>query len=685
MINVGNQNELNYEQINQKIKNSIKLKFKTFNEPENSKNYIPLSKNEIRTEINKELNPILYSLKNEIHLNINDVENELKSFKLRNYKIRDINSNIFELNKITNYLKNREATLNYEHILAKNLLDNISREKAKRNINLISKKNKFLNTYEENDKIISSIVENQNEIKKYLENYNEKKLSNIKLLNDLKNKFFSFTEEFRNISFSNNKEAFNKFEKSINFIKNKIKDIQNDINQSKNIIKKKKKKEEDIPEIFKMKNNIKINKAIISNEINNKIEQIDSNNQKLEENIIKNINKINDINENMLPSYEERTKGKENQINNIILIYTKKADIEEKNNEFISIKNEIENLNNKEKKNELDLEKINLQIAKTKSLFKDHINNIEYSDYLNNLNTKIINISNNYNEKTDKIEKEEKNSNNFILEYIQSRKDKENNLQNELNKIIEEISNIQILLDDNKEKVFVDQQNILQFEKKFYNIYENIEKIKKMNDIINKEKNELKDLEIKILEIEKKIRNEPIENFEYRNSILKNINNCIFENNKNMNQIIKKGLINKEKKNNLLLYLNDIEKKILNNKKYFDDLIDNFTDKQNKINNRNQNDIKLINKNGQFDAKNGQILEKLYNIEDEIDKISGKYSEVIDNAIEGNKKRFENKQNELIEYEKNINKELDDLKIFIDEKINGYKSENSNGSNFNFD
>ena len=685
MINVGNQNELNYEQINQKIKNSIKLKFKTFNEPENSKNYIPLSKNEIRTEINKELNPILYSLKNEIHLNINDIENELKSFKLRNYKIKDINSNIFELNKITNYLKNREATLNYENILAKNLLYNISREKAKRNINLISKKNKFLNTYEENDKIISSIVANQNEIKKYLENYNEKKLSNIKLLNDLKNKFFSFTEEFRNISFSNNKEAFNKFEKSINFIKNKIKDIQNDINQSKNIIGQLKKKEEDIPEIFKMKNNIKINKAIISNEINNKIEQIDSNNKKLEENIIKNINKINDINENILPSYEERTKGKENQINNIILLYTKKADIEEKNNELISIKNEIENLNNKEKKNELDLEKINLQIAKTKSLFKDHINNIEYSDYLNNLNTKIINISNNYNEKIDKIEKEEKNSNNLILEYIQSRKDKENILQNEINKIIEEISNIQILLDDNKEKVFVDQQNILQFEKKFYNIYENIEKIKNMNDIINKEKNELKDLEIKLLEIEKKIRNEPIENYEYRNSILKNINNCIFENNKNMNQIIKKGLINKEKKNNLLLYLNDIEKNIINNKKYFDDLIDNFIDKQNKLNNRNQNDIKLINKRGNVNEKNEEILEKLYNIEDEIDKISGKFSELIDNAIEGNRKRFQDKQIELIEYEKKINKEINDLKIFIDEKINDYKSGDSNNSNFNFD
>ena len=350
MINVGNQNELNYEQINQKIKNSIKLKYKTFNEPENSKNYIPLSKNEIRTEINKELNPILYSLKNEIHLNINDVENELKSFKLRNYKIRDINSNIFELNKITNYLKNREATLNYENILAKNLLDNISREKAKRNINLISKKNKFLNTYEENDKIISSIVENQNEIKKYLENYNEKKLSNIKLLNDLKNKFLLFTEEFKNLSFSNNKETFNKFEQNINLIKNKIKDIQNDINQIKNNIEELKKKEEDIPEIFKMKNSIKINKIVISNEIYNKIEQIDSNIQKLEENIIKNINKINNINENILPSYEERTKGKENQISNIILFYAKESDIENKNNELISIKNDIENLINKEKK-----------------------------------------------------------------------------------------------------------------------------------------------------------------------------------------------------------------------------------------------------------------------------------------------------------------------------------------------
>ena len=258
-------------------------------------------------------------------------------------------------------------------------------------------------------------------------------------------------------------------------------------------------------------------------------------------------------------------------------------------------------------------------------------------------------------------------------------------MENEKNKIIEEISNIQILLDDNKEKLFIDQQNILQFEKKFYNIYEHIQKMKNMNDIINKEKNELKDLEIKLLEIEKKIRNEPIENYEYRNSILKNINNCIFENNKNMNQIIKKGLINKEKKNNLLLYLNDIEKNIINNKKYFDDLIDNFIDKQNKLNNRNQNDIKLINKRGNVNEKNGEILEKLYNIEDEIDKISGKFSELIDNAIEGNRKRFQDKQIELIEYEKKIDKEINELKIFIDEKINDYKSGDSNNSNFNFD
>ena len=47
----------------------------------------------------------------------------------------------------------------------------------------------------------------------------------------------------------------------------------------------------------------------------------------------------------------------------------------------------------------------------------------------------------------------------------------------------------------------------------------------------------------------------------------------IYENNKNMNEMIKKGLINKNKKNNLLIILNNIEKSIINHNKYYNDSI----------------------------------------------------------------------------------------------------------------
>ena len=162
---------------------------------------------------------------------------------------------------------------------------------------------------------------------------------------------------------------------------------------------------------------------------------------------------------------------------------------------------------------------------------------------------------------------------------------------------------------------------------------------------------------------------------------MKTINNCIFENNKNMNEIIKKGLLNKEKKNNLLIQLNEIEKNIINNIKFYGDLIDNFIEKQNQINNRNKIDIKYAKNIGNFN-NNDDIIEKLYNIEDEIDEINNKLNTIKDKMIKETIK-IKNKQLELIEFEKKINNEIDDFKIFIDEKINDYKRDNSYKSDLN--
>ena len=144
MINVENSN-LEYEQINQKIK-----KIQSFKESEKSFHFIPLSNYEIKKDIIEEFNPIINSLKKEIILNIKDIQNELKFYKLKSDKTRSIKTNILELNNLINKLNNKVNILNDENKMSYHLLNNNKKEKAKRNIQLISKKNLFLNNYEEN-------------------------------------------------------------------------------------------------------------------------------------------------------------------------------------------------------------------------------------------------------------------------------------------------------------------------------------------------------------------------------------------------------------------------------------------------------------------------------------------------------------------------------------------------------
>ena len=90
MMEIENLNNTEYEQINQKINNSL------FNELENQKNCIPLNSKEINRQIQKEFNPILHSLKNEVIVKINDIKNEIKYFKLKNYKFKEVKDNIIK-------------------------------------------------------------------------------------------------------------------------------------------------------------------------------------------------------------------------------------------------------------------------------------------------------------------------------------------------------------------------------------------------------------------------------------------------------------------------------------------------------------------------------------------------------------------------------------------------------------
>ena len=662
MIDVENQDELKYEQINQKIKGNIKNSFISFNEPEKEMHYIQLNNKEIKNEIEKEYESILNSLKNEIILDINDIQNDLKSFKLSGYKIKDIKSDKLKINKSIDTLANKINNLKYENELTNILLSNITKGKNLKNIDLISKKNLFIKNYDKNEQFLTSININCKEIQKYLEELKNKNYQYS--LNKLRKRFESFTKEMNNITFLKNQEIYNNSEKkSLSDDIEKVKALLDFIKKNTYSIKK---EENIIQEILNIKNNIKLNKNIIS-ELHNTIEQTDKKNLLLEEKISNNIDKLNDLKNNVLNPIQIETKQNVEKIDNLKDSLIKRSDLEEIKNNIFPLNEDIAKLNLKEKNNEYQSEKLNESIDKLKKDIFNFTKKIEYYNYMNNVNEKMNNIKNDLNEK---VNIAEKNLNNIITNLIEKQNDNlNNNVGNEINKINQEEGNINNALNKNKNTINSNKQNMELIQNKFIEIDENIIKINNINNNMIREKQDLKDLENKLLEIEKRIKNEPIENIEYRSSLMKSINNCIYENNRSMNEIIKKGLLNREKKTNLFINLNDIEKNIINNKKFLEDLIDNFIETQNKINTRNKEDINLIK--GRISQNDYNVLEKLNNIENEIDLISGKYNDLID-RFQQNYQRIQNNQKELIEFQRKTEKEIEDVKLSLDEKINDY-------------
>ena len=662
MIDAENQDELKYEQINQKIKGNIKNSFISFNEPEKEMHYIPLNNKEIKNEIEKEYESILNSLKNEIILDINDIQNDLKSFKLSGYKIKDIKSDKLKINKSIDTLVNKINNLKYENELTNILLSNITKGKNLKNIDLISKKNLFIKNYDKNEQFLTSININCKEIQKYLEELKNKNYQYS--LNKLRKRFESFTKEMNNITFLKNQEIYNNSEKkSLSDDIEKVKALLDFIKKNTYSIKK---EENIIQEILNIKNNIKLNKNIIS-ELHNTIEQTDKKNLLLEEKISNNIDKLNDLKNNVLNPIQIETKQNVEKIDNLKDSLIKRSDLEEIKNNIFPLNEDIAKLNLKEKNNEYQSEKLNESIDKLKKDIFNFTKKIEYYNYMNNVNEKMNNIKNDLNEKVNIVEN---NLNNIITNLIEKQNDNlNNNVGNEINKINQEEGNINNVLNKNKNTINSNKQNIELIQNKFIEIDENILKINNINNNMIREKQDLKDLENKLLEIEKRIKNEPIENIEYRSSLMKSINNCIYENNRSMNEIIKKGLLNREKKTNLFINLNDIEKNIINNKKFLEDLIDNFIETQNKINTRNKEDINLIK--GKISQNDYNVLEKLNNIENEIDLISGKYNDLID-RFQQNYQRIQNNQKELIEFQRKTEKEIEDVKLSLDEKINDY-------------
>ena len=298
----------------------------------------------------------------------------------------------------------------------------------------------------------------------YHTNYNNKiKISNEYYQNINHNEIQKLMNEIQILTFNNNnmlkanktlKEKLNLREREINALnqkiskKNSIKDSNNIININNENKEKEIKKLND--EILAMKNNNKINLALI-NQKNSQINEINENLNKLKEENNE-LKKINDVKnkkiiklENELIIASKEIMNKNDEINKIndkyfelvvemnkrkrIFEETKKYTIENKNNnEIISLKQKLEELEMKNKNilNEnnnllIESDKQKIQINKLETLIKELNEKITKSNIENK--NKINNIETNKNKINNKEDEKNKNEINSLdsIEILESK------------------------------------------------------------------------------------------------------------------------------------------------------------------------------------------------------------------------------------------------------------------------
>ena len=122
----------------------------------------------------------------------------------------------------------------------------------------------------------------------------------------------------------------------------KIKEIENIIQEINIKADNYKAKEVYVSDILKIKSFISENKRIIFNDFNKNLDLINEENQNLEDNIKNNIDIINKY-KNYNLRYQTSSKNIESEINHLKEILFKKSELEDKKEDFILIKDEIKN------------------------------------------------------------------------------------------------------------------------------------------------------------------------------------------------------------------------------------------------------------------------------------------------------------------------------------------------------
>ena len=239
-----------------------------------------------------------------------------------------------------------------------------------------------------------------------------------------------------------------------------------------------------------------------------------------------------------------------------------------------------------------ELKKLTENIGICKSLLANLTNKLEFYKSIKKIKKVLGETKDNILKKFTILEENKNYYTKLVLENINSRKNKIDEIEKEKNLINSRSLNIQTLVEKNSANIDINKQYLIELNQNLINHNIILEKFNLINKKINEQKKVITELNDKIYEIENINKNLSLENIYYQNTFRKSINNYFFENQKQTNEMKRQKLLNKNTTINLFIYLDNIEKRIINNKKLILNKFSNFIIKQKEINKRSKEYIK---------------------------------------------------------------------------------------------
>ena len=653
---------MKYDEINQKIKNDIVNSFDSINK--NYENDLPYNQLEIKREVKKEISPIIFSLNNKIKYTTIENINEINYFRLTEQNIKEVKYKIMDLCYKIDKINNK-----IDYNKDKNLFKQVSIKKAeiefKQKISDIKSKEDILNMY--NEKIKSNllhIIKDKEEILEKIPTNNDLKNSNLNLLNNLKKNSKDIFETFE---FQMNKKLY-----KLNEIKNKI-NFDNDLSAIKNSVKKInrnideiKKNKLDIHTIYMLKSVINIIKNKIYNDFFIKIKLYLKDNNSLNTKIIENNTRISDY-KNSVQNNLQKSKNIEDELNKAKVNCLSKEKLESINN---FNKDGSYNLKQSQTLIKYKLDNLFENIDISKKSLGNFATKIDLNKYIMDFNNALNVCKIDFSKKIDNVEKIKNYYSNLIISNIDSRKDRINKIENGTNLINSELAENLDLSKKCYESNNTFNQQIEIMEKDLLNYNKILEKLAIINNQINCQQKNIIEFFNKLKDMNNYRKNMILNNLNYQNDLRKSINNYIYENKKQINEINRQNLINKKESKSLIIFLENFEKNIINNKIFLSSKIDNFIKSQNEINKKTK---EYFNYNKKIEDKiKMEKIKRLKVFKETINKILSRFISINDSNKENNL-RIKNLQDLLNKNKSEVKEGFDNIKLYLNQKLDKMK------------